>query len=229
MTVTPRRITGVLKFFRRDRDGDGTTADPAAEAAAVFWRRWARLRPAVAAALDAGELHLVEARVASAVATLDGRLGWSLAGGGDPDERYTLVITGEGDERLRALTDAWLAAAPDDPRWEYHDCAQAMDDPADFTLGISGLQVALADVRVTALPDADKVHVAVFHPAMARLRGEDRDVLSFVALDTALGERVVERRIGIVEPVLAEPANAMDLLGLRALVSDHDRGRQPAA
>lgn len=223
----------VLKFFRRDRrDGRGHDSDnqnPATEAAAAFWRRWARLRPVVASALDSGEVHLVEVRVASAVAVLDSRLGWSLSGGGDPDERYTLVITGEGDEHLRALTDAWLAAAPADQDWDYHDCAQAMDDPADFTLGIGELQVALADVRVTALADGDKVHVAVFHPAMPRLRGEDRDALSFVALDTALGERVVERRIGWVEPVLAEPAQTLDLLGLRALVTDHERDRQPAA
>jgi len=221
----------VLKFLRRDREHrDRDDRDPAAEAAAAFWRRWARLRPAVAAALDSGEVHIVEARVASAVAVLHRRLGWSLSGGSDdPTERYTLVVTGEGDEQLRALTDAWLAAAPADLDWDYHDSAQAMDDPADFTLGIGELQVALADVRVTAIADGDKLHVAVFHPAMPRLRGEDRDVLSFVALDTALGERVVERRIGYVEPVDAAPAHAVDLLELRTLVTSLDRGRQIVA
>jgi hypothetical protein len=226
VTSAARRITAVLKFLRRaTREEARAERDPAAEAAAAFWRRWARLRPAVATALDSGEVHLVEARVASAVAMLDHRLGWSLAGG-DPDEHHTLVITGEGDERLRPLTDAWLAAAPDDAGWEYHDSAQALDDPADVTLGIGSVQVALADVRVTTLADGDKLHVAVFHPDMARLPGEDRDVLSFVALDTALGERVVERRIGVVEPVLAPPAQALDLMALRELVAAHDR---PAA
>ena len=197
------------KFRRASRD-------PAAAAAAAFWRRWSRLRPEVAAALDAGELHRVEPRVASAVVGLNRRLGWSLSGG--DAERYVLVVTGEGDEGLREITDAWLAAAPDDEGWDYHDAAQAMDDPADFTLGIGDLQVALADVRVSALPDGDVLHVAVFHPAFGQLPGEDRDTLSFVALDTALGERLVERRIGCVEPVDVEPAGSVDLVRLRELV-----------
>ncbi len=221
----------MLKFLRRDRvDSARDERDPAAAAAAAFWQRWARLRPAVAAALDSGEVHLIEARVASAVTLLHRRLGWSLSGGsGDPTERYSLVVTGEGDEDLRALTDAWLAAAPTDHGWEYHDAAQAMDDPSDLTLAIGELQVALADVRVTALADGDRLHVAVYHPAMPRLRDEDRDVLSFVALDTALGERAVERRIGYVEPVGAAPRHAVDLLELRALVTSLDRGRQTVA
>ena len=37
-------------------------------------------------------------------------------------------------------------------------------------------------------------------------------------LDTALGERLVERRIGCVEPIDAEPAGATDLVGLREMV-----------
>lgn len=186
----------------------------------AFWRRWARLRDEVAAALDGGEPHPVESQVALAVAAMNPRLGWSLSGG--RGERYVLVVTGEGDEQLRAVTDAWRRAAPSDEGWDYHDAAPAMDDPGDFLLGIGELQVALADVRVKALPDGDMLHVAVFHPALPQLAVEDRDALSFVALDTALGERLVERRIGRVEPVNAEPDQAMTLVQLRELVRATD-------
>lgn len=209
----------------------GPVGTDTAAAVRAFWRRWARLRPAVEAALETGELHAVEPRVAAAVAGLHRRLGWSLAGGsgpcsgpgggsggGDLDERYVLVVTGEGDTELRELTDAWLAAAPPDAGWEYHDAAQPLEDPSEVMLGIGELQVELADVRVRALPDGEVLHVAVFHPALAQLAGQDRDALSFVALDTALGERLVERRIGCVEPVEAEPAETMDLMRLRGLV-----------
>src|SRR5262249_11854114 len=147
-----------------------------------------------------------------------------LAGGsGEPDERYVLVVTGEGDKALRELTDAWLAAAPSDAGWEYHDAAQPVEDPSEVMLGIGELQVELADVRVRAQADGDLLHVKVFHPALSQLDREDRDALSFVALDTALGERLVERRIGCVQPVDVEPAHALDLMTLRGLVVALDR------
>jgi len=222
--VRASRIGPVLRFLRAGR----VRRDPAAAAVERFWRRWAQLRPAVAAALDSaandpGELHAVEPQVAAAVSALHRRLGWSLAGGSGTagsasDDRYVLVVTGEGDEELRALTDAWLAAAPADAEWDYQDAAPALDDPSEVMLGIGELQVALADVRVRALADGDMLHVALFHPALAQLDSEDRDAVSFVSLDTALGERLVERRIGCVEPVHAEPPDAIDLVALRELV-----------
>lgn len=213
-------ISEVWKFPRRNQ----SHFDRNEAAVAAFWQRWARLRPAVARALDSGELQGVESRVADAVAGLNRRLGWSLAGGsGEPGERYVLVITGEGDKALRELTDAWLAAAPSDDGWEYHDAAQPLDDPSEVMLGIGELQVELADVRVRAQADGDVLHVSVFHPVLSQLDGEDRHALSFVALDTALGERLVERRIGVVQPVEVEPAQALDLMGLRGLVVALDR------
>jgi hypothetical protein len=215
-SVRPATIGGVWRFLRPGR----TRRDPGAAAADEFWRRWARLRPAVAAALDSGELQAVEPQVAAAVAGLHRRLGWSLSGrGGDPGDRYVLVVTGEGDQRLRALTDAWLAAAPTDAGWDYHDAAQALEDPSEVTVGIGELQVPLADVRIRALDDGEVLHVTVFHPALAQLSGQDREAFSLVALDTALGERLVEGRIGCVEPVDTDPAGSIDLMALRGLVS----------
>lgn len=202
----------MVKLFRRDR----AVRAPATDAVAEFWLRWERLRPRVEHALDTGELHTVETQVADAVAILDRRLGWSLTGG--EEQRYALVVTGEGDDVLRSLTDSWYAAAPQDRAWDYHDAAQPVDDPADVTLSIGAVQIPLSEVLVRALPDGEVLHIAVYHPLLAQLEGEDRDALSFVSLDTTLGERLVERRIGCVEPVDAEPADAMDLVQLRELV-----------
>lgn len=184
----------------------------------AFWRRWAVLRPAAAAALDADKTDVVEPVIAAAVGGLDRRLGWSVGPG--ERSRHALMVTGEGSARMRAITDAWLAAAPPaDAEWEYHDAAPAHEDPSEVTLALGDLHVPLSEIRVGAQPAGELVDVVVFHPAMARLRGADRDALSFVPLDVALGERLVERRIGRVEPVDAEPPNAVDLVGLRALVS----------
>lgn|GEM_PF-3879968 len=218
--MVARTIGRVLRFLRRGRRGDQTAA-----AVAAFWRRWAQLRPAVAAALDTGELQAVEPQVAAAVAGLHRRLGWSLAGG--DGGRYVLVVTGEGDQGLGALTAAWLAAAPADAGWEYYDAAQPLENLGEVMLGIGELQVALVDVRVRALVEGGVLHVAVYHPALAQLAVEDRDGLCFVALDTALGERLVERRIGCVEPVDTEPAGSVDLISLRRLVMAVDAAQTP--
>lgn len=221
-----RRIGGVLKFLRSRR---GRAASfPASEAVDAFWRQWAILRPRVAAALDAGHTDdMVAPMVAAAVGVLDPRLGWSVGTG--ERSRYALMVTGEGDRALRAITDAWLAAAPPaDADWEYHDAAPAHEDPSEVTLALGDLHVPLSEIRVAAQPAGELVNVAVFHPVMASLDGADRDALSFVPLDVALGERLVERRIGRVEPVDAEPPNALDLHGLRALVASLDPAEQPA-
>jgi hypothetical protein len=224
LSVRARRIGGVLKFLRSRRPRAASL--PAPEAVDAFWRRWAALRPRVAAALDAGHTDVVEPMVAAAVGVLDPRLGWSLGTG--ERSRYALMVTGEGDRALRAITDAWLAAAPPpDADWEYHDAALAHDDPSEVTLALGDLYVPLSEIRVAAQPAGELVNVAVFHPAMAGLRGADRDALTFVPLDVALGERLVERRIGRVEPVDAEPPNALDLHGLRALVVSLHPAEQP--
>lgn len=224
MSELTRRIGAVLKFLRSLR---GRAASyPASEAVDAFWQRWATLRPQVAAALDVGHTDMVEPMVAAAVGVLDSRLGWSLGTG--ERSRYALMVTGEGDQVLRAITDAWLAAAPPaDADWEYHDAAPAHEDPSEVTLALDDLHVPLSEIRVAAQPAGELVNVVVFHPVMARLHGAARDALSFVPLDVALGERLVERRIGRVEPVDAEPPNALDLQGLRALVASLDPAEQP--
>jgi hypothetical protein len=227
LSATGRTIVVVLSFLRPGRRRAEAVSGSRSVAAAVesFWQRWSVLRPDVAAALDADDTDLIEARVAAAVSALDRRLGWSVGTG--ERARYALMITGEGDQRLRALTDAWLAAAPPvDADWEYHDSAPAHDDPSEVTLAIADHQVPLSEIRVAAHPVGELIHVEVFHPLMAQLQGADRDALSFVPLDVTLGERMVEQRIGRVEPVEAEPADALDLLGLRELVTSLEPGDQ---
>lgn len=222
-----RRCRRSSSFAGRLRPAPLVSAEPGA-AVEVFWRRWARLRPLVAAALDAHQTDAIEPIVGAAVSALDRGLGWSVGTGGR--SRYALMVTGEGSPRLRAITDAWLAAAPPaDADWEYHDAAPAHDDPSEVTLALGDVQVPLSEIRVGAQPAGDLVNVVVFHPVMARLHGADREALSFVPLDVTLGERLVERRIGRVEPADAEPPGAVDLLGLRALVSSLDPAQRIGA
>ncbi|GDY31870.1 hypothetical protein GTS_35030 [Gandjariella thermophila] len=175
--------------------------------------------PLVSAALGDGDPKRYEAVMCDLVAGIHPDLHWSIERG----ERavYALVVSGQEDPRLRPYTDAWKAAAPpEDLMWEYHDAVPPVPDPTAVTVNLGERRVRLADVRVAAQVDESEgvVDVAVHHPELANLAGEQRTAMVFLALDATLGERLAGRRLRRVEPADREPENAVDLLQLRALV-----------
>ena len=136
---------------------------------------------------------------------------------------YALVLSGQEDPELRAYTDAWIAAAPDeDAIWEYHDSVPPVPDPTEVTVNLGEHRVALAEVRVAASPDreAGVVDVAVYHPLLGELDDATRSAMTFLPLDATLGERVAAECLRRVEAVVDEPADAIGLLELRELVDD---------
>lgn len=175
--------------------------------------------PVVSAALGDGDPKRYEAMMCELVAGIHPDLHWSIERG----ERavYALVVSGQEDERLRPYTDAWRAAAPpEDLMWEYHDSVPPVPDPTAVTVNVGEHRVRLADVRVAAQVDEARgvVDVAVHHPELARLGGDQRTAMVFLALDATLGERLAGQRLRRVEPADRKPENAMDLLQLRSLV-----------
>jgi hypothetical protein len=197
--------------------------DPQA-AAAAFWRRWAALLPQVSAALGDREPQRVEHDLCEAVALVHPRLHFSLERG--QRAIYALVVTGQEDPLLRPYTDAWKAAAPaEDAIWEYHDSVPPVPDPAEVTVNIAQLRIALADVRVVAQVDEVQsvVDVAVYHPLLHELTDAARAALTFLPLDATLGERLAARRLRRVETAETEPESALSLLELRELVHTLDR------
>lgn len=192
--------------------------DPAA-AAQQFWRRWAELLPDISAALGENAPGQVEHQLCEAVALLHPDLQFSLERG--RHAIYALVISGQEDPALRPYTDAFAAAAPaDDAIWEYHDSVPPVPDPSEVTVNLAGHSVSLADVRVAAQVDEQEgvVDVAVHHPSLAELDEQSRTAMTFLPLDATLGERRAAEHLRRVETAEAEPAGAIDLLGLRDLV-----------
>lgn len=193
-------------------------ADPAA-AAVEFWQGWFEFLPEVNAALGDREPHRVEHDLCLLVARLHPDLHFSLERG--QRAIYALVVTGQEDPGLRAFTDAWRAAAPEeDAIWEYHDSVPPVPDPSEVTVNLGEHRIALADVRVAALVDSGEsvVDVAVHHPGLAALDEAARRVLTFLPLDATLGERLAAERLRRVELAEREPEGAITLLELRELV-----------
>ncbi|MEU6129679.1 hypothetical protein ABZ805_10950 [Saccharopolyspora sp. NPDC047091] len=214
----------MLRFFRRraDQDAPDEVDDVAADArakAAEFWRRWDELLPELAAALGEGNPQQLDEELAAAVTALHPDLAFSVEQG----ERtsYALVVSGQGDPRVRPYTDAWLAAAPrGDLLFEYHDAVPPVPDPTQVTVNLAGERYRLAEVRVFAQVDeaGGLVDVAVHHPGFAELEPAARSALTFLPLDAALGERLAADRLGRVETAEREPQGAVGLLEFRELV-----------
>ncbi|MGX7824801.1 hypothetical protein ACTG9Q_06885 [Actinokineospora sp. 24-640] len=185
--------------------------------AQAFWAAWHRHLPTVAAALGEGEPQRVETLLCDLVGELHPDLHFALERGGRAI--YALVVSSQEDPELRALTDAWKAAAPpDDAIWEFHDSVPPVPDPTLVTVNLGAHRVALADVRVHAQVDGGVVDVAVHHPLLSELDPAARQAMTFLPLDATLGERLAGERLGRVEAADQEPADSIGLLELRDLV-----------
>lgn len=231
----------MLKFPRRrgkngpgKKDGAAAYSEPrstdelAADAtnrADVFWRRWDELLPEISSALGDSAPHRVDHPVAVALADVHPELHFSIERG--TEAIYALVVSAQGDPRLRAYTDAWMAAAPkSDALWEYHDAVPPVPDPTQVVVNLRGRSFPLADVRVAPQVDAAEglVDVAVYHPGLTGLDDAAKQALTFLPLDATLGERLAADRIGRVETAELRPQGAMGLLEFRALVQEFDSG-----
>lgn len=221
-----------MKFLRRllgtESAANPADSEPSAaeirERVARFWHRWEEeLLPEVGAALGDGQPQRTDHRLAEAVAEMHPDLVVSVERG--TSAIYALVVSGQADPKLRAYTDAWIAAAPgSDSLWEYHDAVPPVPDPTQVTVNLHGKRYPLDEVRVAARFDeqARLVDVAVHHPGLAELPEPEREALTFLPLHAALGERLAADRIGRVETAEQLPEGALELLDFRERVRDFD-------
>ncbi|MDA0638055.1 DUF695 domain-containing protein, partial [Nonomuraea sp. MCN248] len=96
-----------MRLFGRKSDDEG--ADPA-ERVAGFWQWWQSARPALDAAVAAGERDKQAELLGPAVAAIHPDLVWELAPG--TNAAHALVVTAAGDAELRPLAHRWARAAP---------------------------------------------------------------------------------------------------------------------
>ena len=191
---------------------------------APFWDWWAsegrglaeqsiegRLDPEVFATTMTDRVHGI------------GDLAWELAAG--ETSEHVLVLSPEGDPARRALARRAVLAAPEaDGTWSYVDARPPVADPEGVVLAADGTpDIDFARVRVSARMDEGRFDVQVHHPAFADLPEEARARITFLALDTTLGEVDTELWLGEVQPVELEPLDGFGLMALRSVVQDLKR------
>ena len=205
-------------FFRRR--SSGTAGEPIAS----FWEWWAgegrslaeqsidgRLEPEAFARTMAGEVGKL------------GQLAWQLSAG--ETSRHVLVISPEGDPSMRALARRVVLAAPDaDVFWSYVDSRPPAPDPESVVLSVSGsADVDLSRVQIAARMNNGRFDVQLHHPFFPDLPEDARAMVTFAALDAALGEVDTELWLGEVTPVEFSPLDGFGLMALRSVVQDLKR------
>ena len=186
-----------------------------------FWRWW---RDEGRAAAERSTQGAPEAEAFAATMTAQvhrlGDLGWELARG--EGSEHVLVLTAEGEAGLRALARRTVMAAPEpDEAWSYQDTRPAAEDPESVVLAAAdGAELSFADVVVGARLSGTRFDVTVHHPVFPELPEETRTQVSFLALDSALGEVDTELWLGEVTASEVAPLDAFGLSALRAVVQD---------
>lgn len=209
-----------MALFRRRSQRTGSSH------VASFWEWWAGegrslAEQSIEAQLDPEDF----ARTMTSRVRVLGELGWELAAG--EVSRHVLVITSEGDPSGRAVARRVVLAAPDaDTTWSYVDTRPPAPDPESVVISGGGLQdIDFAQVQVSARMEGGHLDVQVHHPAFSELPEEDRAMVTFLALDAALGEEGTELWLGEVQPVEFPPLDGFGLTALRSVVHDLKRQR----
>ncbi|MET0997536.1 MAG: DUF695 domain-containing protein [Marmoricola sp.] len=204
-----------MSLFRRRPKAAGD------EGITSFWQWWtAEGRSLAEQSIDGRMEAEAFAEVMTARVRALGELGWELSGG--EVSRHVLVITSEGNPDGRAMARRVVLSAPDaDATWSYVDTRPPAADPESVVISVGDHQdIDFARVQVSARMEAGRFDVQLHHPAFADLPEDGRAMVTFLALDAALGEVDTELWLGEVQPVEFPPLDGFGLTALRSVVRD---------
>jgi hypothetical protein len=152
-----------------------------------------------------------------------GELAWQLVPG--EASEHVLVLT-SADPAGRGVARRVVLAAPEaDAVWSYLDTRPPVADPESVVLRVSGAEIDLARVLVTARMNSGRLDVQAHHPVFADLPAEARLQVTYLALDATLGEVDTELWLGGVHPIEFPPLDGFGLVALRSVVLDVRRQR----
>lgn len=193
---------------------------PDAERIEQFWHWWTTTgAEAVAQALDEGRVLEMVDEITARVKAINLVLAWEL-GPGDTS-RHQLIVTPGGDPTARAVARRWVLRAPEtDATWAYRDSRQPAADPESAELEVAGERLDVASAVAAVAIRGAAVDLGVHHPAYARLGEQERQVATFLLLDTVLGEATVETWVGAVTATAFMPLDPVPLAMVRGVVRD---------
>ncbi|ROR97080.1 hypothetical protein EDD28_1673 [Salana multivorans] len=232
-----------MGFFEswKTRKREQVMSDRRGAAVDRFWTWWsedgrARALATLVPADDAGDAagdDARETRVAERndlvreIAAHADAIGLAFEMGPGREKLLALAFTPGGDPAKQELADRWLAGAPADPQVTYDNRRQPVPDPTSFEIQIGSTDaeapphtIDFAGARVRARRRADgKVDVYVTHDAFDAVPDDVAGQVTFIFLDSVLGERVVEESIGVIEHGSVHHDDEVELLALRGIVA----------
>jgi hypothetical protein len=187
---------------------DAAAADDAHRA---FWAWFAGRAPA----LRTAPIAAAHAEIVARLATAEPKLQAEIA----DDEVRTLVISADGNRALFPAVERLVARAPSVDGWRVVAFRQPSPIEGE-SIQIDDVTVALDDIRFVAVPEGSLVALALYIPGY-RPDNEILGIISFIALDHAIGEHATETRIGGISrhPASEAPPTARPLHELPALLA----------
>lgn len=165
----------------------------------AFWTWFAADEQRLFDQLQANELDAEELidRIRSAAPML----AWELCPSPE-DGKEGFALSSEGDSSKRFLVNFMIQRAPELQRWTLYSSKQASPDIAQAMVNLDEDEdFAFADFRfgIAFDKESEQLEVQVHHPKFSVLPEDARMQLTFLALDNALGENLVESWIGGVQ------------------------------
>jgi hypothetical protein len=164
----------------------------------AWWTAFERTRPQLDAFFAGGPRWDLAAWMSEHLQVIDARIMWEFGPGIPVGHR--LVITPEVDRELRPLVEVLLARAPKIDGWQFHGHRLAEDFELAMltTKGRTGVDARAFDFTAE-LGEAGLVDVHVAPPRGLFRNAEDDQHAAFVAVESLLGEEVVEAWIGTID------------------------------
>jgi len=189
----------------------------------AFWEWW----PSVASAFDTAfrsgapmSDDLIR-QMSERVKAIDPGLDWEF-GPGETSQHH-LCLSGKGSPELRVIAERWLRNAPKpDSVWSFH-AARRASPKGGLRLVIDGHSLELDAVTFELEEDEgrERLDVRAYHPLFEGIDSDDlKHRVTFIALDTSLGEDDVERFVGSVSLADGPSPAAVSLPEFRSRVAE---------
>jgi hypothetical protein len=131
---------------------------------------------------------------------VDERLMWEFGPGTRGGHGHRLVVTPESERQLRPLVEVVLSRAPELPGWEFfpHRLAEPLEAARETVKGRTGIDIA-GWTAAAAAGEHGLVDIVVC-PGRSLFRSTAKDQeAAFVALESLLGEEVLETFVGAID------------------------------
>ena len=133
--------------------------------------------------------------------------------GPEVDGRREFIISADGDKKAFGAVQALAGAAPRLRKWEVIPFRPPKDLKKYPKVAYSNVELSSDDVWFSFQTEGSTIHLDLYIRGLSEENETEMGGLSFLLLDSALGEYVVETRIGgISRHPMPENADDLDLL-----------------